>query len=122
MSQMTTEQMLEELEKLRHPFHHQHCGDLPDAPALSGALQPMDRKLVHGHIDQVHVPGTGPAGRPCGDVRLWAARPQLPRLTFGDVIDAPEASPGPTILVMQQNFPRGSRTRSGWRAATWFRP
>ncbi len=43
--------------------------------------------------------------------------PNFTRLGFGDVIDALEASPQPTILVMEQNFPPeiANRGRPGRR-------
>ena len=40
----------------RHPDHHERGGDLPEEPALSRAIQSLDRKLVHRHIDPVHLP------------------------------------------------------------------
>ena len=118
MAKMTELEMLQALKDFDTPSITNVVATYPLNPPLSGALQSLDRELVYRPDDSLHVPRAWANRRLCGHLCLWIARPGFNRLTFMDVIDALDASPKPTILVLQQSSRPRLRARWVCRAPT----
>ena len=70
---MSDDELLQEISHHRHADHHQRRRDVPEEPALPRALQPVDRELVHRHLDPLHLPGDEANRRVRGHLHLRPA-------------------------------------------------
>ncbi len=105
MSQMTAQEMMEELKKFDTPSITNVVATYPNSPLCLGLYNPWSE---HWYTDQTIRCMYPELGRLVGYAVTCVyglPDPNYNRLTFADVIDALDAMPKPTILVLEQKFP-----------------
>ena len=105
MSQLTEQQMLEELKNFDTPSITNIVATYPTHPLCLGLYNPWTENWYTDQTIRCMYPELGRLVGHAVTCVYGLPDPNFSRLTFGDVIDALEASPGPTVLILQQNFP-----------------
>ena len=105
MSQMTAQEMMEELKKFDTPSITNVVATYPNSPLCLGLYNPWSE---HWYTDQTIRCMYPELGRLVGYAVTCVyglPDPNYNRRTFADVIDALDAMPKPTVLVLEQKFP-----------------
>ena len=105
MSQLTEQQMLEELKNFDSPSITNIVATYPTNPLCLGLYNPWTENWYTDQTIRCMYPELGRLVGYAVTCVYGVPDPDFSRLTFMDVIDALEASKQPTILVLQQNFP-----------------
>ena len=102
---MTPQEIMEELRQFDTPSITNVVATYPDSELCLGLYNPWTE---HWYTDQtIHTmyPGLGPLVGYAVTCVYSLPDPNFKRLTFMDVLDALDAMPKPTVLVLQQKFP-----------------
>ncbi len=105
MTEMTDQQMLQELRKIDTPSITNVVGTYPSNPLCLGLYNPWTENWYTDASIRCMYPELGPTAGYAVTCVYGIPDPNYNRLTFLDVIDALDASPKPTILVFQQKWP-----------------
>jgi 4-hydroxy-4-methyl-2-oxoglutarate aldolase len=105
MSQLTDQEMLEELKKFDTPSITNVVATYPTSPLCLGLYNPWTENWYTDQSIRCMYPELGRLVGYAVTCVYSVPDPNYSRLTFMDVIDALEASKQPTILVLQQKFP-----------------
>jgi 4-hydroxy-4-methyl-2-oxoglutarate aldolase len=105
MSQLTDQEMLEELKKFDTPSITNVVATYPGSPLCLGLYNPWTENWYTDQSIRCMYPELGRLVGYAVTCVYNVPDPNYARLTFMDVIDALEASKQPTILVLQQKFP-----------------
>ena len=105
MSQLTDQEMLEELKKFDTPSITNVVATYPTSPLCLGLYNPWTENWYTDQSIRCMYPELGRLAGYAVTCVYSVPDPNYSRLTFMDVIDALEASKQPTILVLQQKFP-----------------
>ena len=101
----TTEDMLEELREFDTPSITNVVATYPTSPLCLGLYNPWTENWYTDQTIRCMYPGLGPLVGYAVTCVYGLPDPNFNRLTFMDVLDALDAMPKPTILVLQQKFP-----------------
>ena len=101
------------IEKLRHAVDHQRGRDLSGFAALPGALQPWSENWYTDTSIRCMYPELGRRVGYAVTCVYGLPDPNFSRLGFMDVLEAMEASPQPTVLVIEQKFPPAIANKVG---------
>ena len=105
MADMTTHQILEELGKIDTPSITNVVATYPGNPLCLGLYNPWTENWYTDISLRCMYPELGPRVGYAVTCVYGIPDPNYNRLSFMDVVDALDASPKPTILVLQQKFP-----------------
>jgi 4-hydroxy-4-methyl-2-oxoglutarate aldolase len=105
MAKMTEKKMLEELRKFDTPSITNVVATYPASPLCLGLYNPWTENWYTDQTIRCMYPELGRIVGYAVTCVYGLPDPGFKRLTFMDVIDALDASPKPTILVLQQKFP-----------------
>lgn len=105
MSQLTDQEMLEELKKFDTPSITNVVATYPNSPLCLGLYNPWTENWYTDQSIRCMYPELGRLVGYAVTCVYGVPDPNYSRLTFMDVIDALEASKQPTILVLEQKFP-----------------
>lgn len=103
--QLTTQQMLEELKNFDTPSITNVVATYPNASTCLGLYNPWTENWYTDQTIRCMYPELGRTVGYAVTCVYALPDPHYNRLTFADVIDALDAMPKPTILVLQQKFP-----------------
>lgn len=109
----TDRQMLEELKNYDTPSITNVVATYPNNPLCLGLYNPWSENWYTDETIKCMYPDLG---RRVGyAVTCVYGKPDLAysRLTFMDVVDALDASPRPTVMVLEQKFPPGLAAKAG---------
>lgn len=101
----TTQQMLEELKNFDTPSITNVVATYPTSPLCLGLYNPWTENWYTDQTIRCMYPELGRLAGYAVTCVYGLPDPNYNRLTFADVIDALEAMPKPTILVLEQRFP-----------------
>jgi 4-hydroxy-4-methyl-2-oxoglutarate aldolase len=101
----TTQQMLEELKNFDTPSITNVVATYPTSPLCLGLYNPWTENWYTDQTIRCMYPELGRLVGYAVTCVYGLPDPNYNRLTFADVIDALEAMPKPTILVIEQRFP-----------------
>ena len=110
---MDTQAMLEELKNFDTPSITNVVATYPDSPLCLGLYNPWSENWYTDTRIRCMYPELGRRVGYAVTCVFSLPDPNFARLSFLDVLDALEASPQPTILVIQQKFPRRLRDKVG---------
>lgn len=102
---MSTEEMLEELRQFDTPSITNVVATYPTSPLCLGLYNPWTENWYTDQTIRCMYPELGPLVGYAVTCVYGLPDPNFNRLTFMDVLDALDAMPKPTILVLQQKFP-----------------
>ncbi len=105
MSNMTTQAMLEELRQFDTPSITNVVATYPGAATCLSLYNPWTENWYTDQTLRCMYPELGPLVGYAVTCVYSLPDPNFNRLSFIDVLDALEAMPKPTILVLQQKFP-----------------
>ena len=105
MDDLTPAQMLEELKQFDTPSITNVVATYPGNPLCLGLYNPWSENWYTDQTIRCMYPELGRLAGYAVTCVYGLPDPGYTRLSFADVIDALEASPKPTILVLQQKFP-----------------
>jgi len=105
MKKMTQEQMLKALKNFDTPSITNVLATYPANPLCLGLYNPWTENWYTDQTIRCMYPELGRTVGYAVTCVYGLPDPGFNRLTFMDVIDALDASPKPTILVLQQKFP-----------------
>jgi regulator of RNase E activity RraA len=105
MSAMTVQEMLEELKKFDTPSITNVVATYPTSPLCLGLYNPWSENWYTDQTIRCMYPELGRLVGYAVTCVYSVPDPNYARLTFMDVVDALDASPKPTVLVLQQKFP-----------------
>ena len=105
MKKMTQQQMLQALKKFDTPSITNVVATYPSNPLCLGLYNPWTENWYTDQTIRCMYPELGRTVGYAVTCVYGLPDPGFNRLTFMDVIDALDASPKPTILVLQQKFP-----------------
>ena len=105
MKKMTQQQMLQALKKYDTPSITNVLATYPLNPLCLGLYNPWTENWYTDQTIRCMYPELGRTVGYAVTCVYGLPDPGFSRLTFMDVIDALDASPKPTILVLQQKFP-----------------
>lgn len=105
MSQMTAQEMMEELKKFDTPSITNVVATYPTSELCLGLYNPWSERWYTDQTIKCMYPELGRLVGYAVTCVYGLPDPNYNRLTFGDVIDALDAMPKPTILVLEQKFP-----------------
>jgi 4-hydroxy-4-methyl-2-oxoglutarate aldolase len=105
MDDLTTAQMLEELKNFDTPSITNVVATYPASPLCLGLYNPWTENWYTDQTIRCMYPELGRRVGYAVTCVYGLPDPGYSRLSFADVIDALEAMPKPTILVLQQKFP-----------------
>jgi 4-hydroxy-4-methyl-2-oxoglutarate aldolase len=105
MPAMTDRQMLEALRDFDTPSITNVVATYPSNPLCLGLYNPWTENWYTDQSIKCMYPELGPVVGHAVTCVYGLPDPGYSRLTFMDVVDALDASPKPTILVLQQKFP-----------------
>ena len=105
MSDLTTAQMIEELKNFDTPSITNVVATYPNSELCLGLYNPWLEKWYTDTSIKCMYPELGRLVGYAVTCTYGLPDATFNRLSFGDVVDALEASPKPTILVMEQKFP-----------------
>jgi 4-hydroxy-4-methyl-2-oxoglutarate aldolase len=103
--QLTEQQMLEELKEFDTPTITNVVATYPNSPLCLGLYNPWTENWYTDQTIRCMYPHLGRMAGYAVTCVYGLPDPNYNRLTFADVIDALDAMPKPTILVLQQKFP-----------------
>lgn len=103
--QLTTQQMLEELKNFDTPSITNVVATYPTSSTCLGLYNPWTENWYTDQTIRCMYPELGRLVGYAVTCVYGLPDPNYNRLTFADVIDALDAMPKPTILVLQQKFP-----------------
>jgi regulator of RNase E activity RraA len=102
---LTTQQMLEELKKYDTPSITNVVATYPGSPTCLGLYNPWTENWYTDQTIRCMYPELGRLVGYAVTCVYGLPDPNFKGLSFADVIDALDAMPRPTILVLQQKFP-----------------
>ncbi len=102
---MNTNAMLEELKNFDTPSITNVVATYPASPLCLGLYNPWSENWYTDQSIRCMYPELGRRVGYAVTCVYGLPDPDFTRLSFGDVLDALEAAPGPAILVIQQKFP-----------------
>ena len=102
---MNTKAMLEELKNFDTPSITNVVATYPASPLCLGLYNPWSENWYTDQSIRCMYPELGRRVGYAVTCVYGLPDANFTRLSFGDVLDALEAAPGPTILVLQQKFP-----------------
>ena len=102
---MNTNAMLEELKNFDTPSITNVVATYPASPLCLGLYNPWSENWYTDQSIRCMYPELGSRVGYAVTCVYGLPDPDFTRLSFGDVLDALEAAPGPAILVIQQKFP-----------------
>lgn len=102
---MTSQDILEELKSVDTPSITNVVATYPENPLCLGLYNPWTENWYTDQTIRCMYPELGPRVGYAVTCVYGLPDPDFLRLSFMDVLDALEASPKPTILVLQQKFP-----------------
>ena len=105
MAEQSTQQMLEELKNFDTPSITNVVATYPTSPLCLGLYNPWTENWYTDQTIRCMYPELGRLVGHAVTCVYSVPDPNYNRLTWADVIDALEAMPKPTILVLQQKFP-----------------
>ncbi len=105
MKKMTQKQMLQALKKFDTPSITNVLATYPANPLCLGLYNPWTENWYTDQTIRCMYPELGRTVGYAVTCVYGLPDPGFNRLTFMDVIDALDASPKPTILILQQKFP-----------------
>jgi 4-hydroxy-4-methyl-2-oxoglutarate aldolase len=105
MPKTTDRKILEELRKIDTPSITNVVATYPTNPLCLGLYNPWSENWYTDQSIRCMYPELGPVVGYAVTCVYSVPDPNYTRLTFMDVIDALDASPKPTILVLQQKYP-----------------
>ena len=105
MAEQSTQQMLEELKNFDTPSITNVVATYPTSPLWLGLYNPWTENWYTDQTIRCMYPELGRLVGHAVTCVYSVPDPNYNRLTWADVIDALEAMPKPTILVLQQKFP-----------------
>jgi 4-hydroxy-4-methyl-2-oxoglutarate aldolase len=105
MSQRTPQQMIAELCQYDTPSITNVVATYPDSPLCLGLYNPWSENWYTDQTLRCLYPELGPRCGYAVTCVFGLPDPGFTRLSFLDVLDALEAMPKPTILILQQKFP-----------------
>ena len=105
--------MLEELKNFDTPSITNVVATYPESPLCLGLYNPWSENWYTDTRIRCMYPELGRRVGYAVTCVFSLPDPNFARLSFRDVLDALEASPQPTILVIQQKFPRRLRDKVG---------
>jgi 4-hydroxy-4-methyl-2-oxoglutarate aldolase len=105
MSDQSIAAMLEELKNFDTPSITNVVATYPEKPTCLGLYHPWEANWYTDQTIRCMYPELGRRVGYAVTCVYGLPDPGYKRLSFADVIDAIEAMPGPTVLVIQQNFP-----------------
>jgi regulator of RNase E activity RraA len=107
------DELFAELRKIDTPSITNVVGTYPANPLCLGLYNPWSENWYTDASVRCMYPELGPVAGYAVTCAYSVPDPNYNRLTFMDVIDALDASPKPTILVMQQKFPPELAAKAG---------
>ncbi|MCY3583564.1 MAG: RraA family protein [Chloroflexi bacterium] len=110
---MDRRMMLEELKNFDTPSITNVVATYPDSPLCLGLYNPWSENWYTDQRIRCMYPQLGRRIGYAVTAVYSQPDPNFNRLSFLDVLDALEASPQPTILVIQQKFPRRLQGKVG---------
>jgi regulator of RNase E activity RraA len=105
MAEMTSSEILEALREFDTPSITNVVATYPTNPLCLGLYNPWTENWYTDQSIRCMYPELGPVAGYAVTCVYGLPDPGFSRLTFMDVVDALDASPKPTILVLQQKFP-----------------
>ncbi|MEZ4862336.1 MAG: RraA family protein [Caldilineaceae bacterium] len=105
MSTLSTQAMLEELREYDTPSITNVVATYPDSKLCLGLYNPWTENWYTDQTIRCMYPELGALVGYAVTCVYGLPDPNFKRLTFMDVLDALDAAPKPTILVLQQKFP-----------------
>ncbi len=102
---MNSQQMLEELKNFDTPSITNVVATYPESPLCLGLYNPWSENWYTDQSIRCMYPELGRRVGYAVTCVYGLPDPDFTRLSFNDVLAALEASPGPTVLLLQQNFP-----------------
>lgn len=105
MSQMTAQAMMEELKNFDTPSITNVVATYPTSELCLGLYNPWSERWYTDQTIKCMYPELGRLVGYAVTCVYGLPDPNFNRLTFGDVVDALDAMPKPTILVLEQKFP-----------------
>ncbi len=102
---MTPQDILEELKSVDTPSITNVVATYPDNPLCLGLYNPWTENWYTDQTIRCMYPEMGPRVGYAVTCVYGLPDPNFSRLSFMDVLEALDASPKPTILVLQQKFP-----------------
>lgn len=105
MPNLTTQEMLEELKNFDTPSITNVVATYPNNPLCLGLYNPWTENWYTDQTIKCMYPELGRTVGYAVTCVYGVPDPNYARLSFMDVIDALDASPKPTILIIQQKFP-----------------
>ena len=105
MSQPSELSMLEELKQFNTPSITNVVATYPASPLCLGLYNPWSENWYTDQSLRCMFPELGPLVGYAVTCVYGLPDPDFNRLTFGDVLEALDASKKPTVLVLQQKFP-----------------
>lgn len=102
---MTSQEILEELKSVDTPSITNVVATYPENPLCLGLYNPWTENWYTDQTIRCMYPELGPRVGYAVTCVYGLPDPDFSRLSFMDVLDALEASPKPTILVLQQKLP-----------------
>jgi len=100
-----TQEILQALREFDTPSITNVVATYPDSPLCLGLYNPWTENWYTDQSIRCMYPEMGPLVGHSVTCVYSVPDPNYSRLTFMDVLDALEASPQPTILVLEQKFP-----------------
>ena len=110
---MDTQAMLAELRNFDTPSITNVVATYPDSPLCLGLYNPWSENWYTDTSIRCMYPELGRRVGYAVTCVYGLPDPNFSRLSFVDVLDALEGSPQPTVLVIQQRFPRRLRGKVG---------
>jgi regulator of RNase E activity RraA len=105
MAELSTQQMLEELKNFDTPSITNVVATYPTSPLCLGLYNPWTENWYTDQTIRCMYPELGRLVGHAVTCVYSVPDPSYNRLTWADVIDALDAMPKPTILVLEQKFP-----------------
>ena len=102
---MSAQEMLMELRDFDTPSITNVVATYPDSPLCLGLYNPWSENWFTDQTIRCMYPELGRRAGYAVTCVYGLPDPSFSRLSFMDVLDALEASPSPTVLVLQQKFP-----------------
>ena len=129
MAKASTQKMLTELTKVDTPTITNVVATYPKSDLCLGLYNPWTENWYTDDTIRCMYPELGPKVGYAVTCIYGMPDPNFSRLSFLDVIDALDAAPKPTVLVLQQKYPARNRRqgRAGRRdhghshAVRWLR-
>jgi 4-hydroxy-4-methyl-2-oxoglutarate aldolase len=105
--------MLTDLQEFDTPSITNVVATYPEHPLCLGLYHPWSENWYTDQRLRCMYPDLGPVAGHAVTCVFGLPDPAFTRLTFMDVIDALDAAPKPTILILEQKFPPGLRAKVG---------